>query len=169
MTTYISLLRGVNVSGQKKIKMEDLKKAYESLGFKNVRTYIQSGNVVFDSDNSLLNKIENKLKEVFGFEVKVLIRTKEEFKKIIQNNPFKEKDRTYVIFLSEAPKNKPIDEINKSKDKNEEFFINSKEVYLFLPSYGRTKLNNNFFERKLKLTCTTRNFRTVTKLFEIVS
>src|SRR3989344_3742562 len=169
MTKFIALLRGINVGGQKKVKSEDLKKTFESLGFKNVITYIQSGNVVFDCLNCSSNKIENKLKEVFNFEVKVLIRTKEEFKKIIDNNPFKEKERTYVIFLSETPKNIPIDEINKVKEKNEEFFINSKEIYLLLPNYGRTKLNNNFFEGKLKVNGTTRNFNTVTKLFEMVS
>ena len=173
MANYISMLRGINVSGQKKIKMEALKNLYESLNFKNVKTYIQSGNVLFDSkgSSSLITKnIENKIKETFGFDVKVLIRTKDEFKKIIENNPFKGKeiDKVYVIFLSEVPLIKPIDEINTIKDKTEEFFINSKEVYLYLPNnYGRTKLNNNFFERKLN--GTTRNLRTVNKLFEMTS
>ena len=175
MTNYISMLRGINVSGQKKIKMEALKNLYESLNFKNVKTYIQSGNVVFDSkdSSSLITKnIENKIKETFGFDVKVLIRTKDEFKKVIENNPFKGKeiDKIYVIFLSEVPLIKPVDEINTIKDKKEEFAIFSKEVYLYLPNnYGRTKLNNNFFERKLKVNGTTRNLRTVNKLFEIAS
>ena len=95
MATFISLLRGINVSGQKKIKMDELKKLYDSLGFKKVQTYIQSGNVVFECHDASIPKIteriKKKIKESFGFDVIVLIRTKEEFKKITRNNPFSKK------------------------------------------------------------------------------
>lgn len=174
MITYISMLRGINVSGQKKIKMEELKKLYESLGFKNVQTYIQSGNVIFDfSDTNiskLINKIEQKIKKSFNFDVPVLIRTKNDLQKLIANNPFTKKDssKLYVTFLSDTPIKSPLDEITKIKDKSEEFIISGKEIYLFYPNgYGRSKLTNNYFERKLKLSATTRNWKTVNKLLEL--
>ena len=174
MTTYISMLRGINVSGQKKIAMAELKKLYESLGFKNVQTYIQSGNVIFEYSDAnlskLISKIEKKIKEYFGFDVLVLIRTKDEFQKLIENTPFSKKDnnKLHVTFLSSIPTDSPIEEINKVKYKSEEFFISGKEIYLFCPNgYGKSKLSNNFFERKLKLSATTRNWKTITKLLEI--
>jgi uncharacterized protein (DUF1697 family) len=174
MTTYISMLRGINVSGQKKIKMDELKKLYESLDFKNVQTYLHSGNVIFECSDTnvakLINKIERKIKNSFGFDVLVLIRTITEIQKLIENTPFVKKDtsKLHVTFLSDTPTKSPINEINKIKDKSEEFFISGKEIYLFCPKgYGRTKLSNNFFERKLKLSATTRNWKTVNKLLEI--
>ena len=174
MAAYISLLRGINVSGQKKIKMDELKKLYDSLGFKKVQTYIQSGNVVFECPDASIPKIAErigkKIKESFGFDVAVLIRTKEEFKKIIRNNPFskKENNSLYVIFLSDTASDLPMAELNNAKSKSEEFFISGREIYLSCPGgYGKTKLSNNFFERKLKLSATTRNWKTVNKLMEI--
>ena len=174
MTTYISMLRGINVSGQKKIKMEELKEFYRSLGFKNIQTYIQSGNVIFESSDKnvskIINKIERKIKKSFGFDVLVLIRTKNDLKKLIDNNPFAKKDNSklLVTLLSDTPLQSPIDEITKIKDDSEEFFIFGKEIYLFCPNgYGKSKLSNNFFERKLKLSATTRNWKTVNKLLEL--
>ncbi len=174
MTTYISMLRGINVSGQKKIKMEVLKKLYESLGFQNVRTYIQSGNIIFecsDTDISeLIHQIEQKIKNSFGFDVLVLIRTRNEIQKLIKNTPFAKKDpsKLHITFLSDMPAKSPVDEINEAKDKTEEFFISGKEIYLLCSNgYGRSKLSNNFFERKLKLSATTRNWKTVNKLLEL--
>lgn len=174
MNTYISMLRGINVSGHNKIKMEELKKLYETLGFSNVQTYIQSGNVVFKSSDTniskLTGKIEKRIKRVFGFDVPVLIRTKNDFRKLIQNTPFIKKDisKLHVTFLSDTPSQLPIDEIKKIKDELEEFFISDKEIYVFCPNgYGRTKLNNNFFEKKVGVSVTTRNWKTVNKLLEM--
>jgi len=176
MKTCTSMLRGINVSGQKTIPMAELKKLYESLGFKNVQTYIQSGNVIFtcpEKNVSLLkDKIEKKIQRAFGFEVLVFIRTPEDFKRVIDNTPFANKDidRQYVTFLSEAPMQLPPDEINKAKDATEEFLISSKEIYLYCPNgYGRTKLSNGFFEKKLKVSATTRNWKTVLRLVEMAS
>ncbi len=176
MNTYVSLLRGINVSGQKKVGMKELQKIYESLGAKSVKTYIQSGNVVFqyrDLNNSeLINRIEKKIKQHFKFDVLVLIRTKDEFRKLIENNPFSQKDTTklHVTFLSDTPAKMVIDDIDKIKDKSEKFSIFSKEIYLFCPNgYGKSKLSNTFFERKLQVSATTRNWRTVTALFDITN
>ncbi len=170
------MLRGINVGGQKKINMEDLKKIYESIELKFVKTYIQSGNVIFQYSNTnttkLADKIESKIKQYFKFDVSVLIRTKSEFHTVIKNNPFCNKDpsKTHVTFLTDTPTDIPKDDINKLKDKSEEFFIHGKQVYLLFPNgYGKSKLNNMFFERKLKVTATTRNWKTVSALYDIVN
>lgn len=179
MTSYVSMLRGINVGRKKRIRMKELRELYLSLNFKEVKTYIQSGNVIFqylDSDPSdLEDKIQNKVLELFGFDVKVIIRTMNELKKVIAENPFKKVDtkHLYVTFLSDSPTEKLVNEIKINKEamvKNEsdKCFISLREVYLFLPGgYGTNKLNNNFFERELNLSCTTRNWKTVNKLFDI--
>ncbi len=173
-TTYISMLRGINVSGQKMTNMIKLKELYESLGFKNVQTYIQSGNVIFQCPpaevSKLKAKIEEGIKRVFGFEAPVFIRTGEEFQKLIKKTPYAKEDisRIYVSFLSEVPVNIPIEELKRVKDKSEEFVISGKEIYLFLPNgAGKTKLSNTFLERKLKVGATTRNWNTVLTLLKM--
>ncbi|EJO70145.1 PF08002 family protein [Leptospira kirschneri str. 200803703] len=174
MKTYIALLRGINVSGQKKILMKDLSSIFESLGFMNVKTYIQSGNVLFQDKSKnvkeLIALIEKKIREVFGFEVIVFIRSKEELKAIIQSNPFSKKDsnRIYVSFLNESKKNLDLTEIETVKIKGEELVIQNKEIYFFSPKgYGVSKLSNNFLEKKLNVSATTRNWKTVITLSEL--
>ena len=172
------MIRGINI-GAKKVKMKKLKELYVSLDFKDVKTYIQSGNVVFKSqylDLSYLRElIENKIGKVFGFDVKVLIRTNNDLKKVIEENPFKKEDfkHLYITFLSDVPSKNLIKNLNRNlevnmKNKSDKFYISKKKIYLFLPEgYGRTKLNNNFFEKKLGIFATTRNLRSVNKLFDI--
>lgn len=180
MQTYISILRGINVSGQKKILMSDLKGLYESLKFKNVITYIQSGNVIFSandksSDTELSKKIEKAIIKKYDFSVPVIIRSIEEIERVLNNNPFLKQqnidtERLYVTFLSAIPEN---DHLLKLKDIDfspDKFIIKEKEIFLFVPNgYGETKINNNFFENKLKVTATTRNWKTVNKLAEIAN
>jgi uncharacterized protein (DUF1697 family) len=168
------MLRGINVSGKNRIKMEELRELYESLGFENVQTYVQSGNLIFESTETdaakISTKIEKKIERVFGFDVPVFVRTKSEFQRLIKNTPFAGKDTTklHVTFLSEAPTNLPIDELNAAKAKNEEFSISGKEIYLYCPNgYGITKLSNNFFERRLNVSATTRNWKTVSTLLSM--
>lgn len=176
MNTYVSMLRGINVGGQKKMNMEELRDSYESLRFKSVKTYIQSGNVVFqypDTDATILEgKIEAKIKQHFKFDVSVLIRTKKEFQKVVENNPFHNKDltKTHVTFISDAPTRILVNEINKVKDRLEEFSIQGKQIYLFCPNgYGKSKMNNTFFERKSQVTATTRNWKTILSLNDIAN
>ncbi len=172
MATYISLLRGVNVGGHK-IVMQDLKELYESLNFKRVKTYIQSGNVVFSSNNpneELKEEIEEAIENVFGLKIPIFIRTKDELQRIIEHNPFPEEEsnKIYITFLSDTPVNIPVKEIDEIKEEVEKYYISHKEIYLFLPhGYGRTKLSTNFFENKLMVSATTRNWRTVNKLFDL--
>ena len=179
MATYISLLRGINVSGQKKIQMAELKSLYVSLDFENVLTYIQSGNVVFNStendESKLTNQISDKILEVFGFDVKVIIRTKNDWVKVIENNPFIKRSgidpkKLHVTFLSQEPSEINQDELDKVKHDTEEYVVMGEEIYFYCPEgYGRTKLSNNFLERKVKVTATTRNWNTVNKLLEIAN
>ena len=177
MNTFISMLRGVNVSGQKKIKMEELKALYESLNLKNVKTYIQSGNVIFECSHSniteLTNKIEKIIKQTFGFSVTVIIRTKNEFKHLIGNNPFygeRKEDITklHVTFLADIPSHSSLSIMNELEDKSDQVAIAGKNIYLFCPNgYARAKLTNNYFEKKLNVSATTRNWKTVNKLYDL--
>ncbi len=176
MTVLITLLRGINVSGKNKIKMEELRSLYESLGFEEIHTYIQSGNVIFRTNlldtTQMITQIRNKINQEYGFDVIVIVRTPEEFDQIIKNNPYSDKDLTkvHVAFLSNEQYSYSIDELEKSITGQEEFEIRDKEIYLYLPhGSGRTKLTNNFFEKKLGMKATTRNLRTINKILEISS
>jgi len=174
---YIALLRGINVSGQKKIKMVDLKNLFEAIGFKNVKTYIQSGNVIFDYKHSdiekLANEIEKKISETFGFFVNTIIRTYEELRNIINNNPFVkelnvELDNLYVTFMLDIPDSSTVMLLDVKKEVDEKLSIISREIYLYCPNgYGKTKLNNVMVEKKLKTVATTRNWKTINNLLEI--
>jgi len=172
MTVYISLLRGINVSGQKRMKMEELRTLYNSLGFKNVKTYIQSGNVIFEDIgtdlNTLKKNIESGIQQQFGYNVHVLIKTPKKLREILKNIPCDfDINRACVVFLFEMPKHIPWVELNEAKQETEQFEILDDIVYLHCPSgYSRTKLSNNFFERKLKVSATTRNMNTINKLLE---
>ena len=176
MNTYISILRGINVSGSKMIKMDALRKMYDDMGFKNVQTYIQSGNVVFQSKKTLAAILEKKIsKEIFdrtNFEVPVLVKELDELKNVLNSNPFLDKRKEdinflHVTFLSDTPQKENIEKI-KGEYSPDEFIISDKNIFLFCPNgYGKTKLHNNFFENKLKLQATTRNWKTITELVNI--
>jgi len=154
-----------------KIKMIELKNMFESINFKNVKTYIQSGNIIFDFDCidsiKLENQIEKKISETFGFLVKAVIRREEEFRKIVNNNPFLnesgiELDKLHVVLMGDIPDPKLVLLLDIKKEENEKFLIISKEIYLYCPNgYGKTKLNNSMFEKKLKISATTRNWKTI--------
>ncbi|WP_335869450.1 DUF1697 domain-containing protein [Bacillus sp. 2205SS5-2] len=176
MTTYISLLRGINVSGKNKIKMVDLKKCYESLGLRDVRTYIQSGNVLFTSDHKkqteVATLIERGIEETFDLAVSVLTRSKKEWTSMVEERPFSIEDpaKMHVTFLAE-PANRYIEEpIRNKKSESEDFSISQKEVYLLCPDgYGKTKLTNTFIEKSAGVKATTRNWKTVMKLAEMMT
>ncbi|MCP5063536.1 MAG: DUF1697 domain-containing protein [Ignavibacteriae bacterium] len=177
MQTYIALLRGINVSGQKKIKMTDLKVYFETLNFENVRTYIQSGNVIFESTKTdatdLAIQIKTEILIQYGFDVPTLVLTSEYLKNILNNNPLgkdKNTDQIYFTILADKPSTENIEKIKKENYLPDEFSILDKVVYLYLSNgYGRTKLNNNFFENKLKVKATTRNWKTLNKILEITN
>jgi uncharacterized protein (DUF1697 family) len=166
MAVYISMLRGINVGGNAKISMADLKALYESLGFTQVQTHIQSGNVVMAYDGEparLVNMIEKALQRRFGFDVKVVVRTVKGLETSIRNNPFPGREGAlHMTFLSEKPVRTADNDINRVKSPGEEICVKGTEVYILCPDgYGRTKLSNNFLERKLGVVATTRNWKTV--------
>ena len=176
MQTYLSLLRGINVSGQKKIKMADLKAMFENMGFNEVITYIQSGNVIFktkDGDEEQFSKaIKKEIQNTFGFDVPVLVLSYTTLLAMADSNPFKNRDTDHKLlhltFLAAQPEAEKINSVNALDFPEEEFIVTNKVVYLYLPNgYGRTKLNNNFFESKLKVPATTRNLKSVNSLLEL--
>ncbi|NPV02943.1 MAG: DUF1697 domain-containing protein [Brevinematales bacterium] len=171
MATYISLLRGVNVGGKNRVRMDELARLYESMGYSRVRTYIQSGNVLFDSaekDTGLLQReIEGQIASALGLDVRALIRTRDELRGVIARNPFGAEyhDQLYVAFLSAAPENPPMDALEKLKDEREQFVIYGKEIYIYYHNgAGTTKFSNTALEKKLGLVSTTRNWNTVNQL-----
>ena len=178
MTKYISILRGINVGGNRKILMKDLKSLIEKQGFSRVETYIQSGNVVFESDQKLSTadldvKIQQAITETFGFDVPVIVRTADEWAKSIGNNPFwKEKeadiDRLHLTCLKDVPSPELLDKIKLFQYLPDRYEIIGKDVFIFCAAgYGTSRLTNPFFESKLKVPATTRNWKTVIKLHEM--
>ncbi|MEK4234698.1 hypothetical protein BSK65_21670 [Paenibacillus odorifer] len=174
MTTYIALLRGINVGGNKIIKMLDLKAMFQTLGFENVRTYIQSGNVVFESDEGskslLTGVIERKIHEVFGFEVSVIIRTLAEMENVIANDPFQlsepeEFKRWYVTFLPAEPSAEALDKLRTYENGPDKVRFVGREMYiLYEVSVSQSPLFKVPFDRILGMTITARNWNTVNKL-----
>lgn len=177
MTTYISILRGINVSGQKLIKMDILRKSYENLGFHSVTTYVQSGNVIFTSKTAkpeeLVQTITRQIEKDFGFNVPVIVLSIDGLKHIIDNNPFvtdSNKDKTFlhVTFLSSKSDKFDLNIIEEKKLNGEEISISDNAVYLYCPNgYGKSKLSNSFLETKLKVGATTRNWKTTNELLKI--
>jgi len=177
MTTYISILRGINVSGYKTIKMDALRKIYESLGFKTVQTYIQSGNVVFRYKLTEIEKLEKKIAqkifEQFSFEVPVMVKTFDELNEIVNSNPLvndpsKDAAHLHVTFLSAKPEKSRIEKITEEKYGTGEFAILDKAIYLYCPDgYSNSKLSNTFLESKLKVVATTGNWKTTRELLSM--
>jgi uncharacterized protein (DUF1697 family) len=177
MQTYIALLRGINVSGQKKVKMADLRNLLETIPFQHVQTYIQSGNILFEHEQTaaanLEEKIASTIREKYGFEVSVLVKTPEELNQILENNPFlqdpgKDPNRMYFTLLSEVPAPERIEKLKTFDYHPEEYVLDGTTVYFFSPhGYGRARMNNNFFENQLKVSATTRNLKTMQKLVEM--
>lgn len=177
MTAFISLFRGINVGGNRVVKMTDLKALHEALGFEHVVTYIQSGNVVFTSDEAdemqLQRDIEQAFEEKFGFHAHVLIRSSSDLQAIIAKNPFQDQESKEtkwiaVTFLATAPDNAAQEALLSAYHGPEEIFILGKEAYIYYPEgIGRSKLTHTLLEKKLKTNGTARNWNTVLKLREV--
>jgi uncharacterized protein (DUF1697 family) len=163
----VALLRGVNVGGRT-VPMAGLREAFEQLGHTNVRTYIQSGNVVFDAKGStpeVRSALERAIDETFGLAVTVLLRTPAELAKVVAQNPYG--PDAYVTFLEVVPDRHRVAALDPVAFAPDEFRVIGREVFLRCPNgYGRTKINNTFFEKKLAIRATTRNWRTVETLLE---
>jgi uncharacterized protein (DUF1697 family) len=179
MNTFISILRGINVSGKNRVAMPALKSLYESLGLTNVVTYLQSGNVIFDcaetDSTQLADTIKTAIKQTLGLDVPVLLRDKSCFQQLIENNPFstrrnEDPTKLHITFLADVPTEQAASNLVVPAGCADEFVLDDRELYLFCPGgYGETKLSNSFFERKLKVTATTRNWKTVNTLYEMAN
>lgn len=177
MKTYIALLRGINVSGQKIIKMEILRKVLMELDLENISTYIQSGNLLFESkiadSRRLENMIATKIKAHFGFDIPTVVLTLEELRAVVKKNPYVKENlanptQPYVAFLSGVPALSDIEILGRIDFQNDRFHVIGKTIYLhYANSAGKTKLSNGMIENKLKIKSTSRNWKTVLKLIEL--
>ena len=176
MTTFVALLRGVNVGGKNRISMPDLKSSFSSLGLEDVVTYIQSGNVVFRSPargaQKLATAIEGQIAKDFGVDVTVVLRTAAELEKIAEGNPFAkgkpDLSKLHLVFLDRTPAKSAVAELDPERSPPDEFDVRGREIYLRLPNgMGRTKLTGDYFERQLGVAATARNWKTLTKLLEL--
>lgn len=173
---YIAILRGINVSGKNSIKMQDLRLLLCSLGFNDVETYIQSGNIVFTSAETdrliLQTKITNAIMQQFGFAVPCLVFTADYLKLILENNPFAANDPAFlhVTFLSAEPSIFDTVFFDSKLGIGEAYQLGQRAIYLYCPNgYGTTKLSNNLWELKLKIDATTRNWKTCSELLKMAS
>ena len=170
-------MRGINVSGQKLIKMEELRKLLEAAGFKNVATYIQSGNVFVDTDEPSKAKvgeaIKGIIKSAYGWDVGILMLDLEYLEKTVADNPFVgekgiDLKQVYVAFLSEAPKAENIEKFRQFDIQNDVAILDGDVMYLkYFNGAGNTKLSNALIENKLKVVSTSRNWNTTLKLLEM--
>jgi uncharacterized protein (DUF1697 family) len=176
MNTFIALLRGINVGGKNMIPMPELKSLFASIGLEDVSTYLQSGNVVFSSSTgdaqALAVAIEERIDEAFELGTTVLLRTPAELAEIADSNPYlgREADlaKLHVVFLSGPPEADAVAELDPARSPPDEFAVRGREIYLHLPNgAGRSKLTMDYFEKRLGVRATARNWKTVTKLLEL--
>ena len=177
MTVIIAMLRGVNVGGHNLIKMEELRALCGKLKLRDVQTYVQSGNLVFRSDErdlaALAKKIESGIEKKFHFRPRVILRKVAEMRKVIARNPFAnrrgiEPNRLLVTFLAGEPSAEAREEVRAMKTDPEEMHIDGQEAYIYYPNgMARPKLSWPAVERVLKVTGTARNWNSVTKLLEM--
>jgi len=177
MTTHLALLRGINVSGHSMIKMDLLKTTLESIGFKNVQTYIQSGNVFVDTEEESAAKVGFQIKQeiykAFGHDVPVVMLAKQDLEACFANNPFlKEKEldlkKLYVAFVSKELRSDNINDLKISQFKPDEAHIDASRIFIkYAVGAGKTRLDQKYIEKKLNLTATIRNWNTVTQLLKM--
>ncbi len=177
MAIYISMLRGINVGGNKIIKMNQLRKSVEALGFEQVKTYIQSGNVAFKTGkiatSALSKKIEKKILNDFGFSVSVISRSSDEMAKTVANNPFlKQRDvdpeKLHVMFLSEAPAPAALKKLSSVTVPPDQCRSVGREIYFYLPNgVSQSVLFKSPVDRILAVIATTRNWKTVNSLHQM--
>lgn len=178
MTIALSLLRGINVGGREKIKMADLRDLYASLGYPNARSLLQTGNVVFDTDEPDLTRVKARLEAgisaAFGFDVPVIMRSPAAFKTIFQRHPFtdeqlNEPSKIVVVFLSGAPSPQSVDALRENNPGREFIGADGRELFIFYTDgQARSKLDNSRIERALDLPATARNWNTCKRLLKLI-
>lgn len=177
MKTHLALLRGINVSGHNMIKMEALKQLLEGIGYQKVVTYIQSGNVFVDAEEthgaSVGFKIKQELFRQMGLEVPVVVVDKTDLEACFSNNPFlKEKEvdtkKLYVAFISKELNSSHLNDLKMSQFKPDEVHIDGCRIYIkYAVGAGKTRFDQKYIEKKLNVTATIRNWNTVTTLLKM--
>ena len=177
MAVIISMLRGVNVGGHNKMKMDALRALYESMKLRDARTYVQSGNVIFRTDERdmarLAKRIEDGIERKFGFQSDVILRTAAEMREVITRNPFAkrrgiEPGKLLVSFLGSDPGEEGREKVRQMKCDPEEMRVEGREIYIYFPNgAGRSKLQWAGLGKMLKTTGTGRNWNSVTKMLEM--
>jgi uncharacterized protein (DUF1697 family) len=173
---HVALLRGINVGGKNLLPMKDLTEIFVQAGCKDVRTYIQSGNVIFSAPPALKGLpelITERIARRFCYRVPVILRNTQQLGRILSENPFLregEAEKTlHVYFLADLPNARAVSELDIDRSPPDSFCVSEQEVYLHLPNgMARTKLTNAYFDSKLSTKCTARNWATVVKLFELM-
>jgi uncharacterized protein (DUF1697 family) len=173
---YVALLRGINVGGKNKLPMKDLAAMFADAGCKEVRTYIQSGNVVFSAPAAVAAKTPGRvgaqIAKQFGYRVPVILRSGEELARLAEGNPFftakADPTKLLVMFLEDEPSARSVAALDPKRSPPDEFMVRGREIYLRCPNgFGQTKLGNDYFDRVLETISTGRNWRTVLQLLEM--
>lgn len=173
MKTYILLLRGVMPTGKNRVPMCDLRVALADAGLADVRTYIQSGNVIAKSDLDpigISQLAHDTIKLKIGADITVIVRTAEQTKSIMTRNPFPNADssRIYFSLLASPPASELLQKFLEFDFSPDEIRVVDDTIYtLYATKLSDSKFTNNFFEKKLKVSATTRNFNTMTRLVEL--
>jgi uncharacterized protein (DUF1697 family) len=174
--THVALMRGINVGGKNKLPMKDLAALFEEVGCRQVLTYIQSGNVVFDADTTTAERsrthVPELLAERFGYRVPVVLRTARELRAAAARHPFLDEaddaKHLHVGFLADAPSAEAVETLDPARSAGDSFAVLGREVFLHVPGgMARTKLTTDYFDRRLGTVMTVRNWRTVTTLIEM--
>lgn len=174
---YVALLRGVNVGGANKLPMSHLTQMFSTAGCASVKTYIQSGNVVFrasaDVAREIAAVIAGRIAQDFGYRTPVVLRSAQEIASVIANNPFLSEgapeETLHVMFLADPPSSGAVQSLDPHRAAPDEFIVLGRDIYLRLPNgAGKSKLTNQYFDSKLKTVSTIRNWRTVNKLLELM-
>jgi len=172
---YVAFLRGINVGGKNKVKMETLREACAALGFENVKTYINSGNIIFETaksdDKEIAEKIEKAIEKEFSLNIKTMVRSVTEIEEIIKNNPFDgqfENDKDlHVFFLNEEMPTEKRELLLSQNNENEMFAVRGREIFCLLRvSVLDSLMGKDYIGKKLKVSATARNWRTVNKVLE---
>jgi uncharacterized protein (DUF1697 family) len=178
MNGYVALLRGVNVGGKNCLPMKELSQMFSRFGCGDVRTYIQSGNVVFTAPSKVAAGLPGlmaaEIETKFDIRTPVVLRTAAQMKDVLRFNPYLKPEipeaSLHVYFLADVPRESDVGSLDPLRSAPDVFAVRGREIYLQLPNgMGRTKLTNNYFDSRLKTVSTARNWRTVTTLCEMLA
>lgn len=175
---YIALLRGINVGGKNRLPMKDLATMFVNVGSEAVRTYIQSGNVLFRADPKVAEEIPTliraSIQREFGYEIPVVTRGAADLEAVVHANPFVRAgaatDKLHVVFLAHTPDEGQVEGLDPDRSPPDEFTVRGREIYLHCPNgMARSKLTNAYFDSRLSTVSTMRNWKTVRKLIELAA